>query len=125
MLLFFNSRFFILKIIRKNCCGLDVLITWIYAFIGITDANECAEISKLTSLLFQKDLRSWLASASLLHPSSITSWIIQEMCHPLCMVAAKHLSLKCRLPLTMPFPLSKPSNSVNISSTSKSLKPTK
>ena len=25
------------KIFRKNCCGLDVHKTWIYACIGITD----------------------------------------------------------------------------------------
>ena len=27
------------KIFRKNCCGLDVHKTWIYACIGVTDAN--------------------------------------------------------------------------------------
>ncbi len=28
------------KIFRKNCCGLDVHKTWIYACIGITDHWE-------------------------------------------------------------------------------------
>lgn len=28
------------KIFRKNCCGLDVHKTWIYACIGITDTNN-------------------------------------------------------------------------------------
>ena len=31
------------KIIRFNCCGLDVHKTWIYACIGITDANGRTE----------------------------------------------------------------------------------
>jgi hypothetical protein len=31
------------KIFRKNCCGLDVHKTWIYACIRITDTNNCTE----------------------------------------------------------------------------------
>ena len=31
------------KIFRKNCCGLDVHKTWIYACIGITDTNGRTE----------------------------------------------------------------------------------
>ena len=31
------------KIIKKNCCGLDVHKTWIYACIGIADANDRVE----------------------------------------------------------------------------------
>jgi len=31
------------KIIRKNCCGLDVHKTWIFARIGITDSNSRTE----------------------------------------------------------------------------------
>lgn len=31
------------KIFHKNCCGLDVHKTWIYACIGITDTNGRTE----------------------------------------------------------------------------------
>lgn len=31
------------KIFHKNCCGLDVRKTWIYACIGITDTNNRTE----------------------------------------------------------------------------------
>ncbi|MBO5352523.1 MAG: hypothetical protein J6A77_04425 [Lachnospiraceae bacterium] len=31
------------KIFRKNCCGLDVHKTWIFACIGITEANGRTE----------------------------------------------------------------------------------
>ena len=31
------------KIFRKNCCGLDVHKTWLYACIGITDPNGRTE----------------------------------------------------------------------------------
>ena len=31
------------KIFRKNCCGLDVHKTRIYAYIGITDPNNRTE----------------------------------------------------------------------------------
>lgn len=33
-----------LKIIRKNCCGLDVYETWIFACIGITDSLDCTDV---------------------------------------------------------------------------------
>ena len=40
------------KIFRKNCCGLDVHKTWIYACIGITDTNGRTEhITKADSPL--------------------------------------------------------------------------
>ena len=32
-----------LKILKNNCCGLDVHKTWIYACIGITDFNGRTE----------------------------------------------------------------------------------
>lgn len=31
------------KILKFNCCGLDVHKTWIYACIGITDSNNRTE----------------------------------------------------------------------------------
>ena len=55
------------KIFRKNCCGLDVHKTWIYACIGITDANgrteyKQARFSSFTNGL--QDLADWLAKYS-------------------------------------------------------------
>lgn len=52
------------KIFRKNCCGLDVHKTWIYACIGITDANgrtdyKQARFSSFSSGLH--DLANWLS----------------------------------------------------------------
>ncbi len=51
------------KIFRKNCCGLDVHKTWIYACIGITDTNGRTEyhqsrFSSFTNVL--RDLAKWL-----------------------------------------------------------------
>ena len=48
------------KIFRKNCCGLDVHKTWIYACIGITDADNRTEYKQLVSRHFQKDYRNFL-----------------------------------------------------------------
>ena len=53
------------KIFRKNCCGLDVHKTWIYACIGITDANgrtvyKQARFSSFTKGL--NELAEWLAN---------------------------------------------------------------
>lgn len=55
------------KIFRKNCCGLDVHKTWIYACIGITDANGCTEYKQARFSSFTKglqDLADWLAKYS-------------------------------------------------------------
>jgi len=52
------------KIFRKNCCGLDVHKTWIYACIGITDANGRTEYKQERFSAFTKGLRKlaeWLA----------------------------------------------------------------
>ena len=52
------------KIFRKNCCGLDVHKTWIYACIGITDPNGRTEYKQARFSSFSKglhDLASWLA----------------------------------------------------------------
>jgi transposase len=52
------------KIFRKNCCGLDVHKTWIYACIGITDANGRTEYKQDRFSAFPKGLRKlseWLA----------------------------------------------------------------
>lgn len=52
------------KIFRKNCCGLDVHKTWIYACIGITDINGRTEYKQSRFSAFTKglqDLADWLA----------------------------------------------------------------
>ena len=55
------------KIFRKNCCGLDVHKTWIYACIGITDNNGRTEYKEARFSSFSKGLKAlsdWLASYS-------------------------------------------------------------
>ena len=52
------------KIFRKNCCGLDVHKTWIYACIGITGADSRTEYKQARFSSFSKgllDLADWLA----------------------------------------------------------------
>lgn len=55
------------KIFRKNCCGLDVHKTWIYACIGITDSNNRTEYKQARFSSFSKglnELAEWLAKYS-------------------------------------------------------------
>lgn len=55
------------KIFRKNCCGLDVHKTWIYACIGITDTNNRTEYKQARFSSFSKglqELSDWLAKYS-------------------------------------------------------------
>ncbi len=55
------------KIFRKNCCGLDVHKTWIYACIGITDTNNRTEYKQARFSSFSKgllELADWLAKYS-------------------------------------------------------------
>lgn len=55
------------KIVRFNCCGLDVHKTWIYACIGITDANGRTEYKESRFKSFSYGLRNladWLAKYS-------------------------------------------------------------
>jgi len=55
------------KIFRKNCCGLDVHKTWIYACVGITDTNGRTEYKQARFSSFTKglqDLADWLAKYS-------------------------------------------------------------
>ena len=52
------------KIFRKNCCGMDVHKTWIYACIGITDENGRTDYKEKRFTTFTKGLRElagWLA----------------------------------------------------------------
>ena len=51
------------KIFRKNCWGLDVHKTWIYACIGVTDANSRTEYFQARFSSFSKGLQElslWL-----------------------------------------------------------------
>ena len=50
------------KIFRKNCCGLDVHKTWIYALYQHADANSAQSNFRLASRPFQglQELSHWL-----------------------------------------------------------------
>ena len=61
------------KIIRFNCCGLDVHKTWIFACIGITDANFRTEYFEARFSSFPKDLRQ------------LTAWLQKYGCTEVCM----------------------------------------
>ena len=53
------------KIFRFNCCGLDIHKTWIFACIGLTDANGRTEYKEKRFSSFSRGLRelaAWLAS---------------------------------------------------------------
>lgn len=55
------------KIFRKNCCGLDVHKTWIYACIGITNSIGITEYKQARFSSFSKgllELAAWLAKYS-------------------------------------------------------------
>lgn len=61
------------KIFRKNCCGLDVHKTWIYACIGITDNNGRTEYKQARFSSFSKGLRELL------------NWLAKYDCFDVCM----------------------------------------
>ena len=48
------------NIFRKNCCNLDVHKTWIYACIGITNANNITTYTENRFSSFSKVLKSLL-----------------------------------------------------------------
>jgi len=64
------------KIFRKNCCGLDVHKTWIYACIGITDANGRTEYKRERFSAFSKGLRR------------LAEWLAKYNCTLVCMESA-------------------------------------
>ena len=64
------------KIFRKNCCGLDVHKTWIYACIGITDANGRTEYKQARFSSFSKGLRE------------LDEWLTLYSCDEVCMESA-------------------------------------
>ena len=61
------------KIFRKNCCGLDVHKTWIYACIGITDTNGRTEYKEARFSSFSKGLRK------------LDEWLTLYSCDEVCM----------------------------------------
>lgn len=64
------------KIFRKNCCGLDVHKTWIFACIGITDANGLTEYEEARFSAFSRGLRE------------LAAWLAQHSCIEVCMESA-------------------------------------
>ena len=61
------------KIVLKNCCGLDVHKTWIYACIGITDSNGRTEYFEKRFSSFTKGLRD------------LSEWLAKYDCNRVCM----------------------------------------
>lgn len=61
------------KIFRKNCCGLDVHKTWIYACIGITDPNGRTQYQQARFSSFSKGLRE------------LSDWLAKYNCTEVCM----------------------------------------
>jgi transposase len=61
------------KIFRKNCCGLDVHKTWIYACIGITDTNGRTDYKQARFSSFSKGLRE------------LADWLAKHGCKEACM----------------------------------------
>ena len=64
------------KIFRFNCCGLDVHKTWIFACIGITDANGRTEYVEKRFSSFSKGLRE------------LSDWLAAHHCKEVCMESA-------------------------------------
>ena len=64
------------KIFRKNCCGLDVHKTWIYACIGVTDTNGRTEYKQSRFSAFTNGLRE------------LVDWLAKYDCKEVCMESA-------------------------------------
>ena len=61
------------KIFRRNCCGLDVHKTWIYACIGMTDTNGLTEYKQARFSSFSKGLKE------------LADWLAKYSCNEVCM----------------------------------------
>ncbi len=61
------------KIVKFNCCGLDVHKTWIYACIGITDSQLRTEYYEDRFSSFPKGLRR------------LAAWLQEHKCEDVCM----------------------------------------
>lgn len=64
------------KIFRKNCCGLDVHKTWIFACVGITDTNGRTEYKQARFSSFSKGLKE------------LADWLAKYNCTEVCMESA-------------------------------------
>lgn len=64
------------KIFRRNCCGLDVHKTWIFACIGITDTNGRTEYKQSRFSSFSRGLRE------------LSDWLAKYSCTDVCMESA-------------------------------------
>ena len=64
------------KIFRKNCCGLNVHKTWIYACIGIADANSHTKYFQARFSSFSKGLQE------------LALWLDKYHCRKVCMKSA-------------------------------------
>ncbi|MCC8049316.1 MAG: IS110 family transposase [Clostridiales bacterium] len=69
----FQEVFLLFKIIKKNCCGLDVHKTWIFACIGITDPNDRTEYKQARFSSFSKGLQE------------LCDWLAKYNCKDVCM----------------------------------------
>lgn len=86
------------KIVKFNCCGLDVHKTWIYACIGITDSNLRTEYFEARFSSFPKDLRR------------LAAWLQEHGCTEVCMESSgkywipvfNALETTCRVTLAHP-----------------------
>lgn len=61
------------KILKFNCCGLDVHKTWIFARIGITDSNDRTEYKQARFSSFSKGLQE------------LCGWLAKYRCTDVCM----------------------------------------
>ena len=61
------------KIIHKNCCGIDVHKTWLFACIGITDENSRTEYVEARFSTFSQGLRG------------LAAWLAEHSCEDVCM----------------------------------------
>ena len=85
------------KIFCKNCCGLDVHKTWIYACIGITDTSGVLNTSKLAFPLFSKGLQKLAdrlakySCANVCMKSTVKYWIpVFNILEKTCIVTLAH-----------------------------------
>ena len=61
------------KILKNNCCGLDVHKTWIFACIGITDSHSRTEYKQARFSSFSKGLQE------------LCDWLAKYRCTDVCM----------------------------------------
>ena len=61
------------KILKNNCCGLDVHKTWIFACIGITDSHSRTVYKQARFSSFTKGLQE------------LCNWLAKYNCNDVCM----------------------------------------